>query len=95
MLSSEYKEPKAIEMVIAAFTQYARHEERLYMDGKSMTSLVGKSVTTYSRCEELVGDQYRVVVGGFGSGGLYCGYFCHNLDDRASESFGVVVSRKF
>jgi len=94
MLTSEYKIPKAIEVVIGAFTHYARHKEYLYMDDQEKEKLVGKDAYTYTRCEELVDGKYRVVVGGFGSSGLDCsGDF--DVGGNTIEISGVVGARKF
>jgi hypothetical protein len=77
-----YKLPGALEAVTVILSHYVRTGERLYSD----------SPLTYTRCQELVYNQYPVSVGGFASGGL----LIHNYySDFYDYDVGVASLRKF
>jgi hypothetical protein len=59
---------------------------------KSGEFLYSGSPLSYTRTEDLIKNKHRVVVGGFGSGGLHVGYFG---DGGRGEDFGLSALRKF
>ena len=77
-----YVLPSALEAATVILLHYVRSGERLYTDAPCI----------YTRCQELVGDQYPVVVGGFSSSGL----FVNSFDDFGSNYiYGVSGLRRF
>jgi hypothetical protein len=60
LTSLPYELPGALEVATVILSHYFHRGERLYADVPR----------TYTRCQELVDDQYPVVVGGFSSEGL-------------------------
>ena len=81
-----YTVPKAIEVAVSVLMHHVQGGEKLYSD----------SPYTYTRCEEKVGE-YRVFVGGFGSGGLlvYDDVHGDGSDDFRYETYGLGARRKF
>jgi hypothetical protein len=80
--SLPYVLPSALEAATVILLHYVRSGERLYTDAPCI----------YTRCQELVNDQYPVVVGGFSSGGL----FVNSFDDFGSSYiYGVASLRRF
>jgi hypothetical protein len=72
--------PSVLEAVVLNLMVFAFTDERLY----------GEEPLTYTRCSEKVNGKYPVVVGGFGSDGL----FVYNVDGFDYGSCGVAALRK-
>ena len=82
-LGLPYEMPHALEAAAAILLHHAREGEQLF----------GDHPWTFTRCQEKVGEnQYRVVVGGFSSGGLnvISNHYC-----SVSYCSGVSCLRKF
>ncbi|MBF5059960.1 DUF294 nucleotidyltransferase-like domain-containing protein [Candidatus Neptunochlamydia vexilliferae] len=75
-----YDLPKTLEATIVALTNYIRSKTMLYAD----------KPRTYTRCQEMLSDEYGAKVGGFSSGGLGLG-----INFWEPDSIGVGVVRKF
>jgi hypothetical protein len=81
-----YVLPSALEAATAILSHYVRSGERLYTDAP----------WTYTRCQELINNEYPVIVGGFSLGGLAINYFYYCYDgSRDSDTRGVASLRKF
>ncbi len=78
-----YELPSALEAATTIFAHCVRSGECLYVDAP----------LTYTRCQELVDNQYVVVVGGFASGGLDVS--CSDEDVDSDFLHGVASLRKF
>jgi len=69
LIKGPYTVPGVLEMATGIMMHHVKRGERLYTD----------SPNTYTRClEQVCGNQYRVVVGSFGSSGLDV---CYGYDD--------------
>ena len=77
-----YRLPQVREAVICIAMEYIFSQRYIYSQDPS----------TYTRCQETV-ESWPVVVGGFGSGGLYVNYYYYNY--YARESNGVGFLREF
>ena len=80
-----YRFPGALEAATVILSHYVRSGERLYSD----------SPWTYARCQELVDDQYPVIVGGFSSGGLYVSGLNGDCYDDFFHGVGVASLQRF
>jgi hypothetical protein len=78
-----YELPGALEAATTIFAHCVRSGECLYVDAP----------LTYTRCQELIDNQYSVVVGGFASGGLDVS--CSDDDVDSDFLHGVASLRKF
>ena len=78
-----YALPGALEAATTILVHCVRSGECLYVDAP----------LTYTRCQELVDNQYPVVVGGFASGGLDVS--CSDEDVDSDFLHGVASLRKF
>ena len=83
LIKGPYTVPGVLEMATGILMHHVKGGERLYTD----------SPDTYTRClEQVYGNQYRVVVGSFGSSGLHVS---GSVDDRVGGYFGLGGLRKF
>jgi hypothetical protein len=84
LLKQNYNVPKAIETAVSVLMHHVQGGEKLYSD----------SPDTYTRSEEKY-NGYRLLVGGFGSGGLNVYNRFNLIVDYGNEYSGVSALRKF
>ena len=83
LIKGPYTVPGALEIATGILMHHVQTGEKLYPD----------SPDTYTRClEQVSGNQYRVVVGSFGSSGLN---LTRHHDDGRRDGRGLGVVRKF
>jgi hypothetical protein len=84
LLKQNYNVPKAIETAVSVLMHHVQGGEKLYSD----------SPDTYTRSEEKY-NGYRLLVGGFGSGGLNVYNRFNLIVDYGNEYSGLSALRKF
>ena len=81
LIKGPYAVPGALEAATGILMHHAQTGERLYTD----------SPDTYTRCQEMLSNGYRVVVGSFGSSGLGVGIY----DGSRFDGHGLGGLRQF
>jgi hypothetical protein len=76
-----YEVPHILDAIVCIFIEYVRSGTRLYSNNPR----------TYTRCQEKYDDNWQLVVGGFGPGGLVV----HDDDGGGNDCNGVGGCRKF
>jgi hypothetical protein len=82
LIKGSYAVPGALEVTTAILMRHVQTGERIYTDNP----------WTYTRCQELLSNGYRVWVGGFGSSGLG---LCRDFDSGRHDNVGLSGVRKF